>query len=88
MPKYSYHCENCKEYFDTQHSINEKLEDCILCESKKTLERVPVIPIFISQNPSQTSGESKPGAVVEEYIEKNREDLKKEKKRLKEIEYK
>ena len=88
MPKYSYYCDNCQTKFEISHSIKEKLEKCGFCGADKSLEKIPSIPIFISQKPTRNRNETKPGEIVEEYIEKNREDLKKEKKRLKEIEYK
>ena len=88
MPKYSYYCDNCQTEFEISHSIKKNLKKCGVCGSEDSLEKLPSIPIFISQNSSQNRGESRPGEIVEEYIEKNREDLKKEKKRLKEIEYK
>lgn len=33
MPTYLYECPNCGE-FEHQHSINEELENCPLCEQK------------------------------------------------------
>ena len=85
MPKYTYFCENCKTGFEISHSIKELLKKCEECDAH-ALRRLPSIPIYLTKKEGKE--ELKVGAVVEEYIEKNKEELKKEKKKFKEIEYK
>jgi len=85
MPKYQYFCESCKTGFEILHSIKESLEKCEAC-SELTLRRVPSIPTYLTKKEGEDQAEV--GSLVEEYIEKNREELKKEKKKLKEVEYK
>ena len=87
MPNYSYYCDNCQEKFDIRHSMHEKLEKCGLCGAEDALEKLPSIPTFISSNSQPHVTSPKKGAIVEEYIEINREELKEEKKRLKEVKY-
>ena len=31
MPRYNYYCENCDEYYELQHSMMERLEECAEC---------------------------------------------------------
>jgi len=85
MPRYNYHCESCNEYFEIKHGMTESLENCISCESSG-FRRVPSIPTYI--NKITRESDKKVGSVVEEYIEKNRESVSEEKKKLREKEYK
>ena len=71
--------------FEVSHSIKERLEQCKHCE-EHTLRIIPSIPTYITKTKKKTA--KKAGSLVEEYIEKNREQLKDEKKKLKEVEYK
>mgnify|MGYP003653419198 CR=1 FL=1 len=85
MPRYSYFCESCKNGFEITHSIKERLEKCENCQAY-ALRKLPSIPIYITKNKEKESREV--GSLVEEYIEKNKEQLKDEKKKFKEAEYK
>ena len=87
MPKYTYDCNSCEAEFEISHSIKEKLEQCELCGVSDTLQKVPVIPLFLSKNNKKEVRNAKPGSVVEEYIEENRKQLKQEKERLKKVKY-
>ena len=86
MPKYCYYCDSCKTGFETTHSIKEKLEKCEFCGVYNALKKIPSIPIYLTKNKEKK--DNKVGSLVEEHIEENREILKKEKERLKKVEYK
>lgn len=85
MPKYSYHCEECEEYFEIRHSMKESLDNCILCDYPSPI-RVPSIPNYITKINKKNS--PKAGSLVEEYIKKNKQSVKEEKERLKGQEFK
>ena len=85
MPKYSYFCESCKNGFEITHSIKKRLEKCEYC-GDTSIRKLPSIPIYITKKKEENT--RKTGSLVEEYIEKNKEQLKDEKKKLKEAEYK
>jgi putative FmdB family regulatory protein len=85
MPKYSYFCESCKNGFEITHSIKERLEKCEIC-GDIAIRKLPCIPTYLTKKKEENP--RKVGSVVEEYIEKNKEQLKNEKKKLKEVEYK
>ena len=59
----------------------EKREDC---EKQCLLKRIPSFPINLNKNKKQ----QKVGEIVKQHIEDAKEDIKKEKKKLKEQEYK
>tara|TARA_Y100000310_G_C20492480_1_gene719934 strand:- start:508 stop:768 length:261 start_codon:yes stop_codon:yes gene_type:complete len=86
MPRYNYYCDSCQTEFEASHSIKEKLEKCELCGADDSLEKLPSIPTILTKN--KQGKDKKVGSLVEEHIEENREILKKEKERLKEVEYK
>jgi len=85
MPRYNYHCGECNEYFEIKHGMSESLENCISCESQ-AFRRVPSIPTYINKITRESY--KKVGSLVEEYIEKNRESVSEEKRKLREKEYK
>ncbi len=85
MPKYNYRCNECEDFFETVHSISEKLYDCIKCETSGSLVRVP--STFVTKQ-KKTNKKQKVGSVVEKSINEFREALKEQKKGLKETEYK
>lgn len=85
MPRYNYYCEECDEYFELQHTMTEKVEDCIACESP-SFSRVPSIPTYIQKQ--KIESESKVGDLVEDYIKKNKQSVREEKDRLKNKVYK
>ena len=88
MPKYFYKClrDECKQVFEAVHSMKEKLDTCLHCSG--SVERVPMNMINVFKNSSEDQAKQKTGSVVKKSIEEFRKDLKDEKKRLREIEYK
>jgi len=85
MPKYTYYCDSCKTGFETTHSIKEKLEKCEFCGAYGGPRKLPSISNIFTKNKQRK--DKKIGSLVEEHIEENRESLKKEKDRLKKVEY-
>ena len=88
MPKYEYCCTNCDIHVDIVHSFSETVENCDECLMNGSLKRVPSMTTFLSTASKESRSERKTGSIVEEHIESNREQLKKEKERLKKVEYK
>ena len=85
MPRYNYYCEECDDYFELVHSMTEKLETCIACESP-SFGRVPSMPAYIQKQ--KIEKDLKNGDLVEEYIKLNKQSVKEEKQRLANKSYK
>tara|TARA_X000001388_G_C2197483_1_gene109897 strand:- start:59 stop:331 length:273 start_codon:yes stop_codon:yes gene_type:complete len=79
MPKYVYHCKECKGNFEIVHGMTETQEDCQLCSTSGFLVRIPQMP-FIKTFDSQEKQSSKAGSVVKEAIEDNASILKQQKR--------
>ncbi len=86
MPRYDYYCQECDEYFEITHSMTETLENCQECDSQD-FGRIPSTPTYIRKK-RVAKIDKKAGSLVEEYIRKNKESVKEEKKKLKGQEYK
>lgn len=84
MPKYAYKCAACNDHFEAFHLMSEVLKDCNKCGEKCSLKKVISFPINVQKN----NKEQKVGEVVKQHIEEAKEDIKKEKKKLREQEYK
>ena len=84
MPRYTYQCEQCEHRFVTRHSIKEKLLDCTECKNKNVLKR---IPSHFTTSISTEDNYKKTGDVVNNSIERFKEELNQEKKRLKQEEF-
>tara|TARA_R110002124_G_scaffold261160_2_gene427074 strand:+ start:762 stop:1028 length:267 start_codon:yes stop_codon:yes gene_type:complete len=74
LPRYTYECSVCLEYFEVSHSISEKLTDC-QCGASASLVRVPSIPFRVSPK-----GKHKPGQIVKDYIQDAKRDIEEYKK--------
>ena len=74
MPRYTYRCSACLEYFEVSHSISDKLTDCD-CGSKGSLVRIPSVPFNVSLKKTK-----KPGQLVKEFIEDSKRDVEEYKK--------
>ena len=77
MPKYCYKCTECNSECEVRHGIKERLHDCLECDSKGSLIRIPQLTNFVRK---QQPSEKKTGSLVKEYIEENKRLLKEEKK--------
>ncbi len=60
--------------------MSEKLQDCDLCEAEGSLERLPS-QFFVKQ--SHINDNKKTGDIVNEFIKDTTEELKQEKRELK-----
>ena len=85
MPKYAYRCSECENEFEIYHSISDKLKNCESCESAETLIRIPSLTIKVVK---KVNNNTKVGEVVNSHIEDARQELKKEKEKLKKVTYK
>ena len=88
MPEYTYRCDECDKVHIAKHSIKERLTDCVFCEKKDSLIRVPSTVNIARVATPDPSAPQKAGKIVEEYIKEQREELRKEKRELKKKEYK
>ena len=88
MPKYFYKClsDDCKQVFEVVHSMKEKLDTCLHCSG--SAERVPMNMVSVFKNSTTEQTNKKTGSVVKKSIEEFKKDLKSEKKRLREKEFK
>lgn len=84
MPKYTYKCKECKNCFDIVHGMLVKLKDCDACNTIGTLFRVPSVSYSMINKEDKGP---KTGAVVKEFIEDAKQDLKKEKAEMQREEY-
>ena len=82
MPRYTYKCYGCKEYFDVFHGILEEQAGCPAC-FHNVIKRVPQMPHIHRQ---QTSKGERVGEATKRAIEENKALLEQEKK--KRVEYK
>ena len=78
MPKYVYYCSECEQYSEVRHSMSKTLQVCPACEIEEALTRVPSTPVALLKQGQQMKPET--GNLVKEYIEENKESLKKMKK--------
>tara|TARA_Y100001973_G_C5196668_1_gene334734 strand:+ start:573 stop:830 length:258 start_codon:yes stop_codon:yes gene_type:complete len=83
MPRYEYHCKNCNKNSLIRHGIKEKVTICPVCHKEGQLERIP----SFSGNYKIKDKKTQAGSVVKKYIEKAKEQLKEEKKDLKNRKY-
>ncbi len=83
MPRYRYQCSECMQTQVVFLSVTETLEDCSVCGAKNTM--VKMFDKFFSK--SETTKEQKVGTITKEYIEKNREILKQQKKEATSTDY-
>lgn len=81
MPRYAYHCEKCDNTFEYYHGIKEKISECEVCK-EQTLLKIPLFSGMIKKETKQ-----KTGSIVENYIEETREEIKKEKQKLKNTDF-
>ena len=85
MPRYRYNCIECKVEKIIFHLFEEIPNlDCEGCNTENSLQKMVTSPMY-ALGVDNTA--PKVGDVTEEYIEKNREVLKQEKKRIKELTY-
>jgi len=84
MPRYRYECNGCGEIVVVLHGIKDKLTDCKICEESDTMKKILSTPLSIKK---KVSTNKKVGDITKDYIEKNRQILKQQKKEAKEKTY-
>ena len=80
MPKYCYKCKKCGSTFEIRHSMDFEDQRCIECDSKLVF-RVPSLSNSTRQISSTRT--QRPGQIVDEYIQSTKQEIKKEKNKLK-----
>ena len=79
MPRYAYKCEACRGSFEINHGMFFVQEVCILCHRKETLIKLPNFSI----GKVKKKNNNRPGKIVDSFIEEAKDELKKQKKQLK-----
>jgi putative FmdB family regulatory protein len=74
VPTYIYKCSECDHLFEAIHSYKERLTDCIKCGKEKTLKKQFNTPIQVIKK-NQT-GKNKPGEIVKQEIERNKQEIR------------
>ena len=77
MPRYAYKCYSCKKIFEVSHGMFFENQRCISCHSDEVFR----LPSLLEK--SNVVSTQKTGKVVEDYIKKTKEEIKKYKKDLK-----
>lgn len=76
MPTYCYRCPDCNIEFESRHSMNFDSQLCVSCDSEKVF-RIPSL-----SDVKNLTNTSKPGKIVNEYIEDVKREIKQEKRQL------
>ena len=79
MPIYIYCCGECATEWTTNHGMSETEDPCANCDSTNIYR----VPSSISNLSKKISSKKIVGDLTEEFIEKSRENLQKQKKDLK-----
>ena len=74
MPRYTYLCETCGEYFEVMHSMMGSQDNCLLCESENIKKTPTQIASKLVERPQ------KAGDIVKDHIKMSKKELKKHKK--------
>jgi len=86
VPRYTYKCSACEEEFNVVHSMSDKLEKREDCEDNCELKKIPSNLVFLKNNIKHDSNH-KVGDIVKGSIEELKQDLKEEKRSLKNKEF-
>jgi len=81
MPVYAYKCHTCKKIFEVRHGMFFEEQRCVSCMSEDVFRLPPAGLTGISNKKEDSS--NRPGKIVDEYIKDAKEEIKKEKKKLK-----
>jgi len=84
MPKYLYKCGSCEEMYLVRHLMKEVVNVCEKCGEKDCLRKLPFFPVNLKKG----KREKKVGEVVKSHIEETREEVEKEKEKMRQKEYK
>jgi len=90
MPKYVYRCLECEQVYEIVHSFGEVIETCSQlneyseCATTSKVQRIPQYVNLVKKENKETQV----GQVVNDFIEKTKEEIKTYKKELQEWTYK
>lgn len=87
MPRYTYRCDQCEAIIESTHSMKERLTECEKCDGEASLVRVPVSTFVKLQDVGALRSPTKVGSLVEEHIREAKEELVKDKIRLRTKDY-
>jgi putative FmdB family regulatory protein len=82
MPTYTYRCDKCEVTFEIFHSMSETVDGCEKCAAPVT----KMISKSLNIKKNNNFGKDKPGKIVKQYIRDVREEVRQEKKKMKEQE--
>lgn len=74
MPLYCYRCQDCYHEFEVRHSMSFEDQTCTECSSTNVFK----LP-SLSQTRTSLKTSSRPGKVVDQYIQDVKKELKQEK---------
>ena len=80
MPLYCYKCHDCKRSFEVRHGMFFENQRCIHCHSDDIF-KVPDLQYTNIKNAKNIK--TRPGKIVDKYIEDAKKEIKKEKKKFK-----
>tara|TARA_R100001015_G_C4460759_1_gene47758 strand:+ start:96 stop:353 length:258 start_codon:yes stop_codon:yes gene_type:complete len=80
LPQYLYYCQECKKEFTKRHSYKDVLDECSLCNSRGSIEKLLNKPINFSKKIEPSY--KKPGVLTQQAIEEMKEEVKQEKETL------
>jgi len=81
VPKYAYKCKECDHAFEAVHGMFVKLRNCDECATDGSLFRVPSVAYSTKNKPSPVK---KTGKLVKEFIRDAKQEVREEKKKMKE----
>ena len=84
MPTYTYRCDKCEVTFEIFHLMSETVDSCEKCGSPVT----KMISKTFNVKKNNNFGKDKPGKIVKQYIKDVREEIRQEKEKMKDQEYK
>jgi putative FmdB family regulatory protein len=79
MPTYVYKCNACEEVFEYFHSFRVKRTTCESC-GQESLQKMLNTPINITKTLKKKT--TTPGEVIKDTIEQTKEEIKKDKEKL------
>jgi len=75
MPRYAYTCDACNRDFEVSHGMFFEQENCVGCKRSGFLRKRPEFRL----NKSIPKSSSKPGRIVDNFIEEAKKELKDQK---------
>ncbi len=86
MPIYRYRCDSCDEVVSAMHLSSELMTDCTKCGSVGSLSKL-MNKVYIKKNDTTSEDNQNVGTLTHQFIEDNREILRKQKEEAKDKQY-